>query len=113
MKSLTPSKKLTIASFFIIIKFAFKELGSANNDFIQASVCLLITSFLESLETICLEGPLLEWAKYYFISYDNISSVIEIYGCKVSAQQDGIWRVAALAGGGNGVMETHSFFYSK
>lgn len=33
---------------------------------------------------------MLEWAKYYLISCDNISFFTEIYGCQVSAQQDGI-----------------------
>lgn len=53
---------------------------------------------------------MLEWAKHDFISCDNISLVIEIYGCQVSAQWDGIsgW-VAALAGGGGRVVMTHSF----
>ena len=54
---------------------------------------------------------MLEWAKHYFISCDNISLVIEIYGCQVSAQHGiRVW-VAALAGGGGGggVVVTRSF----
>lgn len=64
----------------------------ANDHSIEAAVCLLITIFLEWLETICPEGTLrvLEWVKHHFISCDNISFVIAIHGRQLSTRQEGI-----------------------
>lgn len=49
---------------------------------------------------------MLEWAKHYFISCDNIFLVIEIYG---SISRMELEWVAALAGGEGGVVVTRSF----
>lgn len=51
----------------------------------------------------------LEWDKHYFISWDNISLVIEMYGGHVSTQQEGIRVGGSSRVVGGVVVVTRSF----